>query len=69
MAGNGLSLESALVELADPSIILALIGGYAADRRSYDGGLSRAVRKVALGQRPVEGWVAGACDLSTLKGL
>jgi len=53
-------IESALMELADPPIILALIGGYAAEGRSYDGGLSRAIRKVALGQRPVEGWAAGA---------
>jgi len=53
-------LESALAELADPSIIPALIRGYASDGRSYDGGLSSALRKVALGQRPAEGWGAGA---------
>jgi len=54
--------EAALVELADPSIILALISGYAANHRPYDGGLSQALRKVALGRRPLEGWVAGAYD-------
>jgi hypothetical protein len=55
-------LESALVELADPSIIRALIRGYAADSRPYDGGLSQALRRTALGQRPVEGWIAGAYE-------
>ncbi len=55
-------LESALVELADPSIILALIRGCAADKRPYDGGLSHALRRAALGQRPVEGWIAGAYE-------
>ncbi len=55
-------LESALIELADPSIILALIRGYSADRRAYDGGLSRALRAVALGQRPAEGWGGGAYE-------
>ena len=55
-------LKSALVELADPSIILALIRGYAADKRPYDGGLSQALRRAALGQRPVEGWIAGAYE-------
>ncbi len=55
-------LESALVELTDPSIILALIRGYAVDRRPYDGGLSQALRRTALGQRPVEGWIAGAYE-------
>jgi hypothetical protein len=51
---NGL-IESTLVEFADPVVILALIGGYAADQRSYDGALSNAVRKLALGQRTAEG--------------
>ncbi len=55
-------LESALVELADPSTILALIRGYAADKRPDDGGLSQALRRAALGQRPVEGWIAGAYE-------
>ena len=55
-------LKSALVELADPSIILALIRGYAADKRPYDGRLSQALRRAALGQRPVEGWIAGAYE-------
>jgi hypothetical protein len=55
-------LESALVELAEPSIILSLIRGYAVDWRPYDGGLSQALRRTALGQRPVEGWIAGAYE-------
>jgi hypothetical protein len=55
-------IENALLELADPVIILALIGGYAADQRGYDGLLSNAIRKLALGQRPAEGWSAGAYE-------
>jgi hypothetical protein len=53
-------LESALIELADPSVIRALVRGYAADGRPYDGGLSQALRNAALGRRPVEGWSANA---------
>jgi hypothetical protein len=55
-------LESALIELADAAVVIAIIRGYAADQRPYDGGLSRALRGIALGQRPVEGWVAGAYE-------
>ena len=55
-------LEATLIELADTTIIRALIDGYAADGRGYDGGLSHAVRKVALGQRAVEGWRDGAYE-------
>jgi hypothetical protein len=55
-------LERALIELADVSIILTLIGGYAVAGRPYDGGLSQAVRRVALGQRPAEGWGEGAYE-------
>jgi hypothetical protein len=55
-------LESALIELADASIICALIRGYAADHRSYDGGLANALRNAALGRRPVEGWSANAYE-------
>jgi hypothetical protein len=58
---NGL-IESTLLEFADPVVILALIGGYAADQRSYDGAMSNAVRKLALGQRTAEGWGAGAYE-------
>jgi hypothetical protein len=53
-------LEGALGELADPETILTLIGGYAADGRAYDGGLAGAIREVALGRRPAEGWGPGA---------
>ena len=55
-------LESALVELADPSIILVLIRRYAADKRPYNNGLLEALRGAAFGQRPVEGWIAGAYE-------
>jgi hypothetical protein len=65
MGGGGRAksiLERALIELADVSIILTLIGGYASVGRPYDGNLSRAVRRVALGQRPAEGWGEGAYE-------
>ena len=55
-------IESALIDLADPAGILVLIGGYAAGQRGYDGDLSNAVRKLALGQRPAEGWGGGAYE-------
>jgi hypothetical protein len=61
-------LVSALAELADPSIIVAVIRGYAADKRPYDGGLSQALRRAALGQRPVEGWIAGAYEAQRFVG-
>jgi hypothetical protein len=50
------TLESALIELADPPVIRALVRGHAADHRPYDGGLANALRNAALGRRPVEGW-------------
>jgi hypothetical protein len=55
-------LEATLIELADPSLILSLIGGYAKDGRPYDGGLMHAIRQVALGRRSIEGWTAGAYE-------
>jgi hypothetical protein len=55
-------LEAALIELADPSIILLLIAGYAKDGRPYDGGLVHAIRQVSLGRRSVEGWAAGGYE-------
>jgi hypothetical protein len=55
-------IESALIELADPPVIRALLRGYAADHRPYDGGLSHALRSAALGRRPVEGWNANAYE-------
>ncbi|MGH7120668.1 MAG: hypothetical protein ACREFP_17050, partial [Acetobacteraceae bacterium] len=56
------TIESALIELADESTVLTLIGCYAADRRAYDGRLAQVFRKVALGQRPAEGWGPGAYE-------
>lgn len=55
-------IESALIELADPPVIRALLRGYAADHQPYDGGLSHALRSAALGRRPVEGWNANAYE-------
>jgi hypothetical protein len=62
-AGPARSLfESTLIELADPAVILALIGKYAAENRRYDHGMSAAIRNVALTQRTIEGWTAGAYE-------
>ena len=55
-------LESALIELADAPTIRALVRGYAADHRPYDGGLANALSNAALGRRPVEGWSANAYE-------
>jgi hypothetical protein len=55
-------LESALIELADAPVIRALVRGYAADHRPYDGGLANAMRNAALGRRPVEGWSTNAYE-------
>jgi NACHT conflict system protein len=55
-------LESALIELADAQVIRALVLGYAAEQRPYDGGLAHALRNAALGRRPVEGWSANAYE-------
>jgi len=55
-------LESTLIELADARVIRALVRGYAADHRPYDGGLANALRNAALGRRRVEGWSANAFE-------
>lgn len=55
-------LESALIELADAQVIRALVQGYAAEQRPYDGGLAHALRNAALGRRPVEGWSANVYE-------
>jgi len=47
-------LETALAEVADPEIILAMIESYAADRRPMDGRLHNAVRDLAVARRPTE---------------
>jgi len=49
-------IESALAELADAPIMLALIRSYAADKRPFDGRLAKAVRNFAVGQRPARDW-------------
>jgi hypothetical protein len=49
-------LESALAELADPEIIPALIRSYAADKKPFDGSLYKAIRDIAVGERPIAEW-------------
>jgi hypothetical protein len=49
-------LESALIEIADEPIILALIQAYAIDGRPFGGGLFKALRHLAIGQRPAAAW-------------
>jgi hypothetical protein len=56
-AGRGRDvLKRALVQLADPEVILALIRGFAAAGRPYGGGLANAIREIAVGRRPVADW-------------
>jgi hypothetical protein len=56
-AGRGKDvLERALAKLADSGVVLALVRGFAAERRPYGGGLAEAVREIAVGQRPVADW-------------
>jgi hypothetical protein len=49
-------LEAALIEVADAPTILAFIRSYAANKQPYDGQLSKAIEKLAIGQRPVTDW-------------
>jgi hypothetical protein len=49
-------IESALAELANAPIVLALIRSYAADKRPFDGRLAKTVRGLAVGQRPAGDW-------------
>jgi hypothetical protein len=49
-------LEAALIEVADTPTILALIRSYAANKQPYDGQLSEAIEKLAIGQRPITDW-------------
>jgi hypothetical protein len=49
-------LAAALIDVADAPTILALIRSYAAKKQPYDGGLSQAIEKLAIGQRPATDW-------------
>jgi len=49
-------LEAALIEVADAPTILTLIRSYATKKQSYDGGLSQAIEKLAIEERPVTDW-------------
>jgi hypothetical protein len=49
-------LESALIEIADRSIIMLLVRSYTAAGRRFDGDLRRAVEHVVTGRQTVEGW-------------
>jgi hypothetical protein len=49
-------IESALAELAEAPIVLALIRSYAVDNRPFDGRLAKAVRDLAVGRRPAGDW-------------
>lgn len=48
--------ERTLIETADESFVLMLIDTMAKIGRTDDGRLMHAVEKLAIGQRPVEGW-------------
>jgi hypothetical protein len=49
-------LAAALIDVADAPTLLALIRSYAAKKQPYDGGLSQAIEKLAIGQRPATDW-------------
>ena len=51
-----LLLEGALIEVADAPFVLALIDDMAKAKRADDGRLLRATERLAIAQRPVEGW-------------
>jgi len=52
--GKGRSiLEQAVVELATPDGLMAMIKVYAAEKRPFDGALSRMLERIALGKQPV----------------
>lgn len=56
-------IEQAIAELADPDGLLALVRGYARDKRSFDGLLHRLVEGVALGKQPLADWGGNAYEL------
>lgn len=49
-------IESALIEIADRSIVMLLVRGYAAAGRRFDGDLRRTLEHVVTGRQTVEGW-------------
>jgi hypothetical protein len=49
-------LLSALAEIADVNILLALVAAYASDGRNYDHQLGSALRRVSVEDRPSEEW-------------
>jgi hypothetical protein len=50
------TLESILLEIADPEIVLALIRTYARNGRSFHGNLAHAIHEAAIGRRTAPDW-------------
>lgn len=55
-------VERSLLEVATPENVLLVIESYGATGRPYDGNLAKAMRELAVGQRPAEDW-PGAFNL------
>jgi len=60
---NRTIIEGAIAELADPECMLALVRGYARDKRPFDGSLHRLVENLALGKKPLADWGANVYSL------
>jgi hypothetical protein len=58
-------LEAAIIETIDASALMDLIHSFAADGQPYDGRLSHAIEKLALGQRPLDYWPGAFEQFST----
>lgn len=50
------AIENVLIELADPSVLLALIQNITENPQSYVNKFSEAIRKIAIGQRQLINW-------------
>src|SRR5258708_6851078 len=50
------TLESILLEIADPEIVSTLVRTYARNKRSFNGNLAHAIHETALGRRPAQDW-------------
>jgi len=58
------TLESILLEIADPEVLLTLVRAYARNNRSFNGNLAHAIRQTAVGRRPVPDWSSAYYEFS-----
>lgn len=59
-------IEHAIAELADADGLLALVQGYARDKRIFDGTLHHLIEEVALGREPLPDWGGNAYNLHSV---